>query len=83
MQAHKLDFPPLPRTMTSISPAILLLTAVLAGCAQSIPTPLPDLNRPEADGMLMPAQQKKAIEELAQKRAEAEAQAIKQIEQTR
>jgi hypothetical protein len=69
--------------MTSISPAILLLTAVLAGCAQSISTPLPDLNRPEADGMLMPAQQKKAIEELAQKRAEAEAQAIKQIEQTR
>jgi hypothetical protein len=83
MQAHKMDFPPLPHSGTSIASAILLLAALLSGCAQSIPTPLPDLKRPEADGMLAPAQQKKAIEDLALKKAEAEAQAVKQIEQTR
>jgi ABC-type uncharacterized transport system auxiliary subunit len=83
MQAHKMDLPPLPRLRISAISAILLFAAMLAGCAQSIPTQLPDLKRPEADGMLVPAQQKKAIEEMAQKRAEAEAQAVKQIEQTR
>ena len=83
MQAHKMNFRPLPRRRTSIAPAFLLLVIALTGCAQSIPTPLPDLKRPEADGMLVPAQQKKAIEEIAQKKAEAEAQAVKQIEQSR
>lgn len=83
MQAHKVDLPPLPQPRTSVISAMLLLAAMLAGCAQSISTPLPDLKRPEADGMLVPAQQKKAIEDLAQKRTEAEAQAVKQIEQTR
>ena len=61
----------------------MLLAVTLTGCTQSISTPLPDLKRPEADGMLVAAQQKKAIEEMAQKRAEAEAQAVKQIEQSR
>ena len=83
MQAHKMNFRPTLRPITiSVAFFSLFLTA-LAGCTQSISTPLPDLTRPQADGMLVAAQQKKAIEELAQKRAETEAQAVKQIEKSR
>ncbi len=86
MQAFKLKLPPAPRRRTTIAPTFLLLVcaaAAVSGCAQTISTPLPDLRRPEADGMLVPAQQKQAIEELAQKKAAAEAQAVKQIERGR
>ena len=86
MQAHNMKLPPAPRRRTNIATAFLLLVwaaAALSGCAQTISTPLPDLRRPEADGMLVPAQQKQAIEELAQKKAAAEAQAVKQIERER
>jgi uncharacterized membrane protein len=83
MQAHMKKFSPSPRRRASIAPVILIIMTALTGCAQSIPTALPDLKRPDADGMLVPAQQKKAIEELAQKKAETEAQAVKQIENSR
>ncbi len=86
MQAHNMKFRAAPRRRTIIAAAFLLLVcaaAALSGCAQTITTPLPDLRRPEADGMLVPAQQKQAIEELAQKKAAAEAQAVKQIESGR
>ena len=55
----------------------------LAGCAQNISTPLPDLKRTSTDGMLILAQQKQAMEEMARKKAEEEAQAVKQIEKSR
>ena len=83
MQAHKKNFRPALRRRSSLTLFFMLLAVTLTACTQSISTPLPDLKRPEADGMLVAAQQKKAIEEMAQKRAEAEAQAVKQIEQSR
>ena len=60
-----------------------MLVTVLGGCTQTISTPLPDLKRSDAGGTLAPAQQQKAIEDLAKKRAEAEAQAVKEIEAKR
>ena len=55
----------------------------MAGCAQNISTPLPDLKRTSTDGMLIPAQQKQAMEEMTRKKVEEEAQAVKQIEKSR
>ena len=62
---------------------LLSLSAVMAGCAQNISTPLPDLKRTSTDGMLIPAQQKQAMEEMTRKKVEEEAQAVKQIEKSR
>ena len=55
----------------------------LTGCAQQNATPLPDLKPRAVDGMLVPAQQQKAINDLARSKAEAQAQAVKQIENSR
>jgi len=62
---------------------LALTTLVLPGCAASSQTPLPELKPAAADSMLPPAQQQKAIAEIAKKRAEQEQQAVKKIEQTR
>lgn len=56
---------------------------VLGGCASSSSTTLPDLKRQEADSLLTPAQQQKAIADLARKKAEEEAEALKKIQQSR
>ena len=60
-----------------------LAAIALAGCAQPNSTPLPDLKPVAADTMLKPAQQQQAINDLARKKAEAEAQAVKTIESQR
>ena len=78
--------PDRPRLGISRLPLLVLragVTLLLAACATSNPPPLPDLGRTEADSMMTPAQQQKAIAEMARKQAEAEAKATKQIEQTR
>ena len=56
---------------------------VISGCASTNTTPLPDLKRPDADSLLTPAQQQKAIQDLARKKAEEEASALKKIQQSR
>jgi hypothetical protein len=62
----------------------LMASLVLNGCASGAnPPPLPDLKRAEVDGMLTPAQQQQAIAEIARKKAEEDAKALKQIEKTR
>ena len=65
-------------------------TLVCSGCAANTPLPLtpnamplPDLKRTSTDGMMQPAQQQKAIAEMAAKKAEQEAQAVKTIEKSR
>lgn len=83
MQAHKMNLTSSLRRRATLAPVFFFLMTGLAGCAQPILTPLPDLKRPVSDGVLVPAEQKKAIDELAQKRAEAEAQAVKQIQNSR
>ncbi len=56
----------------------------LGACAQAgSPTPLPDLKRTSVDGMLTPAQQQQQIAEIARRKAEQEAAAVKTIEKTR
>lgn len=66
------------------------LAVACSGCAANTPllltpnaTPLPDLKRTSTDGMMQPAQQQKAIADMAAKKAEQEAQAIKAIEKSR
>lgn len=63
--------------------ACVALAAILCGCAQTIETQLPDLKRPAADGMLQPADQKKAIEDMQRAKTEQQQQAIKTIEGSR
>jgi hypothetical protein len=46
-------------------------------------TPLPDLKPANAAVLLTPAQQKQAIADLARKKTEQEAQAMKDIQATR
>jgi hypothetical protein len=72
----------------SNSRMIALTTCFLAGlaiggCAQSSSTVLPDLKRSDTKDMLTPAQQQQAIAELARKKAEQEAKALKDIQSTR
>jgi predicted small lipoprotein YifL len=62
--------------------AIFVMFA-LSGCASPNPTQLPDLQQPAADGMLKPDQQQKAIDDLARKKAEEQAKAVRQIERQR
>lgn len=83
MQAHKNDFSHPPRRRTSLAPVFLVAVTLLGGCTQTISTPLPDLKRSDTGGILAPAQQQKAIDDLTKKKAEAEAQAVKQIEAKR
>jgi hypothetical protein len=56
---------------------------VSSACSQSSMTALPDLQRPAADSYLSAEQQQKAVQELAQKKAQSEADALKQIQQKR
>lgn len=60
-----------------------VLAVTLGACAASSTTPLPELAPAAAGSMLPPAQQQKAIEDLAKKKAEQEQLAVKKIEQTR
>jgi len=55
----------------------------LAGCAQSAAPPLPDLTRTTTDSMMTPAQQQKAIQDLAAKKATEETDALNQIKGSR
>ena len=59
------------------------LCPALSGCAQSIPTQLPELRRDSTDAMMSKAAQQKEIDDLAKKKAAAEANAVKQIERQR
>lgn len=68
--------------------AVCALALGLSGCAQSplpsMSTPLPDLKPPAAiDSLLTPSQKQKAIDDIAAKKTEAEAAAVKQIEKSR
>jgi hypothetical protein len=82
---------PLPRYRRLTGPSvrskavalIALAAASVGGCAQDITTALPDLKRPDADSLLTPAQQQKAIDDLTRKRADEQASAVKQIERSR
>jgi hypothetical protein len=58
------------------------VAALLGACASNAP-PLPDLKRPEVDGMMTPAQQQQAIADLARKKDAEQVQATKAIEKTR
>jgi hypothetical protein len=56
----------------------------VTGCAQQQSSvPFPDLTRTSVDGMLTPAQQQAQIAEIARKKAEEEAKALKQIQGSR
>ena len=74
--------PPCRWTRTVLGLALWVGLA-LGGCASSSSTTLPDLKRQEADSLLTPAQQQKAIADLARKKAEEEAEALKKIQQSR
>lgn len=56
---------------------------LVAGCSTPNPTPLPDLSQPGNDRLLKPAQKQKAIEDMALKKAQEQADAVKQIERQR
>lgn len=55
----------------------------MAACAQSSSPPLPDLKPAAADGLMSPAQQQKAIQDLAAKKSAEETEALKKIQQSR
>ena len=68
----------------SIATALLCGAALgMSACAQSNPPPLPDLKPASPDAMMTPAQQHKAIEEMAAKKSAEEADALKKIQETR
>jgi hypothetical protein len=69
----------------SIRPLTLsiLMVAALSGCAQTNLTPLPDLTPVNAPKAPTPAQQQQAIQDLATKKAEQEAKALKEIQNSR
>ena len=69
--------------LTIPSMAVLVCGLLLAGCAQTNLTPLPDLVKPPADKLLSSAQQQKAIDDLNQKKTSSQTEAIRQIEQGR
>jgi hypothetical protein len=61
----------------------LCVALSMTACAASSTTPLPELKRPEADRLLTPAQQQQAIQDLARKKTDEEAAAMKKIQQSR
>jgi type IV pilus biogenesis protein CpaD/CtpE len=60
-----------------------IAAALLTGCAESLPTPpLPDFGRIK-EKVLTPAEQEKAIKDMANTQQKQEAQAVKTIETTK
>ena len=83
VQVYTLHFIARPKPSTKVNAAVLAVALALSGCVPSSSTPLPDLKPVAADSMLKPAQQQQAIQDLARKKADEEAQAVKQIEKQR
>ena len=62
----------------------LMVPGGLGGCAPGANAPaLPDMKQPQVDGMMTPAQQQQEIAEMARKKADQDAKAQQQIQQTR
>jgi len=52
----------------------------IAGCANSVAPPLPDLKRNDGDSMMSATKQQQTIKDLADKKTAEEAEALKKIQ---
>jgi len=79
---------PFPRVHRGLAALFLLAAAAVSGCGQAIQTPLPELSATGQTGQKeIVAEQKKAamkgMEDLTQKAASRQSEALKEIESTR